>query len=337
MAREQRRFFTVQDEQPPDEQNELAHVEGPIVHEQSLDEVRFDGWRVPVGLFAQKVREKGQNVLAPLPERRQSYGHAVETGEEISAEAPFAHGFAERPLTGDYDADIDGNGARFAERLHLALFEHPEKLCLHRHGQVADFVEQESPACGAAEKARAGAIGARERTAPVAEELGFGEPFGQGRTVDGDEWTGAPAPAVETPGRDLLARSRFALEHDGQIARGGFLERSERRAQRGTAEESRSNLAEVTERGGNDTNPTSEPENVALAEARRRRETSVHTNAVTTLEVGDDDVPVFPPERRVPARNVAPRESHLAPVVPTDDPFAVVVEAKTRDLARARE
>ena len=46
--------------------HQFAHIEGPVVHAQALHQIALDGWRPPLGPFAQQVRKQMGNILFAL-------------------------------------------------------------------------------------------------------------------------------------------------------------------------------------------------------------------------------------------------------------------------------
>ena len=102
-------------------------------------------------------------------------------------------------------------------RSNAPFLEHAQQLHLHRHGDVADLVEEQRPLVGQLEAADALAVGAGVRTLLVAEELAFEEVFVECAAVDGHERTGAERGRglVDRPGDLLLAGAGFAADEDG--------------------------------------------------------------------------------------------------------------------------
>src|SRR5205823_11200156 len=69
----------------------------------------------------------------------------------------------------------------------LSLLQHAEELRLERRRRLGDLVQEERPAARDLEQSLAILEGARERPAPMAEELALQHPLGQRRAVDRDE------------------------------------------------------------------------------------------------------------------------------------------------------
>ena len=84
--------------------------------------------------------------------------------------------------------------------------------------KIADLVEEDRAAVSGFEHPFALAVGAGERAAHMAEEIGEEQGLGEGGAVDGDERpAGAGAAAMETPGRELLAGAALAQDQHRQV------------------------------------------------------------------------------------------------------------------------
>src|SRR4029450_3462243 len=87
------------------------------------------------------------------------------------------------------------------------------KLDLERLRHFGDLVEEEGAALSLDEQAPALAVGSRERSALVAEQLRFQQRLGNGSAVDSDEAAvAAAAVPVNGPGHQFLARSAVAQQ-----------------------------------------------------------------------------------------------------------------------------
>ncbi len=84
-----------------------------------------------------------------------------------------------------------------------------------------DFIEEQGSALGGLEQAFLVGAGTGERALRVAEQFGFDQRFGQGRTVDRQEGAfGSGAERMHRLRNELLARAAFTGNHDGGL-RGG--------------------------------------------------------------------------------------------------------------------
>jgi hypothetical protein len=77
--------------------------------------------------------------------------------------------------------------ARRTERPELAFLQHAQQLDLEHRAGIADLVEKDGAAVGLLEAAAAVFVGAGERTALVAKQLGFEQLVGQRTAVLDDE------------------------------------------------------------------------------------------------------------------------------------------------------
>src|SRR5690606_8884772 len=115
------------------------------------------------------------------------------------------------------EADIDLTRARVAEAADLRLLEHAQQLHLERARHLADLVEEQRAAGSDLEEARLVAIGARERTARVPEQLGLEQVLGNRAAVYGHERrVRAMALAVDETRDELLACSAFTRDEHGR-------------------------------------------------------------------------------------------------------------------------
>jgi hypothetical protein len=96
------------------------------------------------------------------------------------------------------------------------LLQHAQQFRLELERHFADFVEKHDAAFGRAKYAKAAASGAGERAFLVTEQLAFGQRGGQRGAIDGHErFVAARSEAMEQPGPQLFAGSRFATYEDG--------------------------------------------------------------------------------------------------------------------------
>ena len=128
-------------------------------------------------------------------------------------------------------ARIDPDRAIRADRLHRLRLEHAQQLRLHGQRQLAELVEKQRAAGRLDERARAIAIGARERTAHVTEHVRVDQVLGDRAAVDHHERPRrACGRVVDRARRELLAGPRFALDEHRRLARCRHLEHREQLA-----------------------------------------------------------------------------------------------------------
>ena len=169
---------------------EFAHVARPVVEQQVLGGGLADpDARLAAFLLAplEEVIEQQRNLLAPLAQRRNRQLHDVEAVVQVIAEPSLRDQLVEIGVGGRHDPHVDGDRRRLAERMHVARLEEAEQLGLHVHADLADFVEEQRAAGGAADDAGKRVVGAGEGAAPVAEELAVEHLARHRRAVEGQE------------------------------------------------------------------------------------------------------------------------------------------------------
>ena len=201
---------------------QLPHVAGPPVEEQMFHRLFGEADLAFVELgggASEEVVDEAGNLVASLAERWNAKTDDVEPVEEILAKAVVAHEQLEIGVGGCDDADVHRE-RRFAERRDLARFEEPQELGLEVEAELADFVEEERPVSGAPDQAGVVAVGARERTAAMAEQLAF-EHFARHRgAVEGDErLLRAGRKAMDGACKDFLTGAALAGEKYAHVGR----------------------------------------------------------------------------------------------------------------------
>lgn len=122
-------------------------------------------------MSGQEVHGQVENILAALPQRRQSQGDHVEPEEEILAESSRLY-FCLEVLVGSRDnAYVDGAWMAFAQPSYLALLKDSQQAHLRGGRDVADFVQKQGAVVGRFEQTDAVGLSASEASLPVAEEL----------------------------------------------------------------------------------------------------------------------------------------------------------------------
>ena len=278
---------SMQRQQTPRQQDQLADVERPVMQAESLREVAVDGGWPPLPVQLQQAREHGKDILAACAQRREAHGEAVEPRQQVGAEPPCAHDLHERLLAGHHHPHVNRHRPGLAERLYGPLLEDAQKLGLQGKRQIRDLVEQQRPAVGAAKVTGAGPIGPGEGSAAIPEQLALGQAFRERRAVDGDQRSRAPAPTMEGPGDHLLAAAGLALEHDGKVAHRRLAQRIEHRLEGPAAPEPRRDLLERRRAGGHDPHPAAQTDDVTRTNRGLGDEAAVDPNAVAASEIGD--------------------------------------------------
>ena len=178
--------------------------------------------------------DEERDVFAAFAQRRKLHRDDVQAIEEVLAERGVRDHLREIGVRGGDDPDVDLDRVRVADALELPLLQHAQQLCLERRAHRRDLVEKQRALVRLLETTLAGADGARERAAHVAEELGLEQRFRNRAAVERDEpIRAARAGVMNRPRRELLAGSRLARdEHRAGRARDRLEQLKEIRASR---------------------------------------------------------------------------------------------------------
>src|SRR4051794_21708168 len=103
------------------------------------------------------------------------------------------------------DSRVDGNRLASADSLDHTLLKEAQQLDLKRQRNVADLVEEQSPALRQLDLADVRLDRAGKCAALVTEELGLEQVLGDGGAVDGDELAFAAALLVHRACEQFLA------------------------------------------------------------------------------------------------------------------------------------
>ena len=219
-------------------------LNGQSYDAQPLDDIALDGGRPPVAAArASRCENSGEHVLAALAQRRQAHGQPVEPRQQIGAKPPLARPprsataarrrrCARRSATGR----VSPSGCTSRSSSTRSSF------ACSGSGRSETSSSSSVPPSALRKKPGLGAIGARERPPPVAEQLRLGEPLGERRAVDGQERTRAAAPAVErsAPRPPCRSPSRPRARSADRSARRGAAARARPAAPRPPAGRARS-------------------------------------------------------------------------------------------------
>ena len=221
--REGEAFVGGEGQQAGDGVLELAHVAGPGVRAERVDEggLHVDlPHAVAIGVGAHERGHERVDVLHTLAQRRDADGHHVEAVEQVLTEAAGLRLGGEVAVRRGNEADVDLLGSS-AHRLHLARLQRAENLRLHRQRQLTDLVDEQRAVLGLLEVTAARAHGARERALGVAEELGLGQLARDGGGVEANErLVRAARVRVQGRGHHVLARAALTGEQHGDVLRG---------------------------------------------------------------------------------------------------------------------
>ena len=203
---------------------ELAHVARPVVADQAHHHgLRHVGALAAEfgGILAHGMGHQERDVLAALAERRNDDLRATDPVVEVLAEAAVLGHLAQVAVGGADEPHVGLALLVGAEADHVAGLQHPQQLGLHGERHVADLVEEQRALVGELEHALAVAVGPRERTANVAEELVLEEALRLAGGVEGHVAAVGPAAGlVDGGGHQFLAGAALAADEDGDAARG---------------------------------------------------------------------------------------------------------------------
>ncbi len=167
----------------------------------------------PVPELLHELGRHGLDILGALAQRRQPQAHHREAVEEVGAEGALVDRQPQVAVGGGDDARVDGLVAAVPHRLDLPVLQRAQQLGLGRGGELADLVEEERPAVGQLEGARAIRAGRGEGALDVPEELALHQVLGDRPAVSDDEGLlHALAHAVDLFGQQLLARAGLAVD-----------------------------------------------------------------------------------------------------------------------------
>src|SRR5207302_11207651 len=128
---------------------------------------------------------------------------------------------------------IGAQGTRASDALEFPFLEHAKELGLKVERDLPHFVEEDRSTGCRLETAHAPSESARERALLVAEELAFQKARRNGCAVELHEGTrAAPAEIMDSPGQQLLAGARLAMNENRAVGRAHRLDLLERPAQR---------------------------------------------------------------------------------------------------------
>src|SRR5262245_60336026 len=200
----------------------LPYVTGPAVrgqHFQCPGGDGRDGSAVHGAEALEEVADELGDVLPALAERRELDHDDSDPVVEVCPERAVRHRLAEILVTGGDQPDVGLDGLATAHLHELVSLDDAEQLRLERKGQLADLVDEECPRVGEREDTVPVLHRTREGPAPMAEQLAFHEPFGDGGAIERDQRPVASrAVAMNRAGNELLAGAAFAHDADVGVA-----------------------------------------------------------------------------------------------------------------------
>lgn len=171
-----------------------------------------DGERVAtLGGGGEEVLDEEGDVVGAIFEVGQVELHDGKAVVEVFAEGATCDLFAEVPVGGSDDADIDRDDLVAADPFDLTALEGAEELGLKVGAELAELVEEEGAAAGLLEGAGPARYGAREGAFDMAEEFGLDEVARDGGAVEDDEGPCGAGSAGGRPRRRALCLCRSGL------------------------------------------------------------------------------------------------------------------------------
>ena len=165
------------------------------------------------------------NILEPFPERRDVEGKHVQPVVQILPELPLGHGLDQIPVGACNHPHIHFDRLVAAHPLKLAFLKHPEQFALQSQSDLRNLVQQDRPSVRELKPAVPPLRGPGEGPFFVPKKLAFNQRLGNRRAVYPDErFFSAPTVPVNLIGHEFLAGPVFAVNEDGGIGAGDFLD-----------------------------------------------------------------------------------------------------------------
>ena len=157
-----------------------------------------------------------RHVLHPLAKWRNREPDDVEPEVQVLAERAGIDLRLEVTICRGDEPHVDAGMAPVgADALNFSGLQEAEQHHLHARAHLAHFVQKHRSVGGHLEEARLVAVGAGERAAHVAEQLGLEQGVGQAGAVERDQARRGPRTAVVDQARDnFLAHAGFAGDED---------------------------------------------------------------------------------------------------------------------------
>src|ERR1700693_1984639 len=125
---------------------QFAHVAWPGVFSEENNRFGTEAFRGNARIPAQRNQEvlrQRDDVLGPVPKRRQLERKHGEAIVQILAELFFAYTLKQIGVRGCHNARVDTEKIGAAQPLHFSFLDEAQKLRLHAQGQFPHFVEEE--------------------------------------------------------------------------------------------------------------------------------------------------------------------------------------------------
>src|SRR5262245_37580481 len=165
---------------------------------------------------------ENDDIVAPLPQRRQSQRQARQALVEILAKAAFPYRSSEIDIAGADDPGVDALAPGTAEPAHGSLLDSTEKLGLERCGQETHLVQEQHALVGGLKEASLRVPCISKGATLKAEQFRLKQALWNGRAVDSDEGAAGAWPRVMQQTRqETFAGSCLTLDEDRQKPRRG--------------------------------------------------------------------------------------------------------------------
>ena len=206
-----------------DEVLELAHIPRPGPVHQGFHGISGNGVDVPVhvfGILLGEVSHQNGYVFRMISQRRRNDGEDLQPVIQIAAKEFVPHHLGQIPVRRRHQPDVDGDGACAAQSLEGLLLQSAQQLGLEIQGNVAHFIQKQSPAMRHFKAADFLTERAGEGSPLVAKQLAFEQPGGNRRAVQADKgkipsWT----QAVNGARHQLLASPGFPQDQYSRVGR----------------------------------------------------------------------------------------------------------------------
>ena len=171
---------------------QFADVAWPVIAHHHIDGGRgepTDGLVVLGVHLADEMLRQHDDIRTAVLEFWKIDGEDVQAIVEVFAEFSLRHQFLQIPAGRGNDAHVALEFLVAAHPRKGALLDVAQKLDLHRQRDVADLVQKERSAIGGLGASDASGEGASEGALFVAKEFTFHQCLGQGRAIQGHEWS----------------------------------------------------------------------------------------------------------------------------------------------------
>ena len=191
---------------------EFSHVAAIIVRHEHIEHLprhRRDALAQFVVKLAQKIANETRYVVAPFAQRRQTDLNDVETKKKVLPKTMRIDFGAQIAVGGRNDPRGHRFLAHIPDALRLLFLYDAQQFDLHRHGQLADFVEEDRPLRGGLKKPDLVTHRASKCAARMTKKLALQQGFRNGPTVDGHKRSRRSAQLVDGARDDFLSSTGF--------------------------------------------------------------------------------------------------------------------------------